>query len=751
MVNLLPVASRILSAPTLKRLSNLSCLELRKEIQEASRKNLRMNVIWNQFMYEVCERTTKYTDSPDFKDKTAVDKVDKFTPTDISLIFSSFSLVRRNNKQFYDFLLQSVLRDVANYTVRDIAVLYNSLVKLTTFNEFVFDSLNKVLIEKLTNKISEKDVSLLLNSLLELRICNLKEIFVKCSLILSSRIKYIENPHTLTLLLYSYSRLIILKDRDQPNRVKKLSSPLEPKLTPIIANDYEQIILSDVIITLLSKCSDVLLKMNPTDLLYLYRSYLNLLFNSVCTGDTSEFSTEDIFSNEDNVNGRIYNNILKFYKLNNQILQNKLSFQTRELLILYHVLHTTTKQMNEESNLISFVTYEEMDNLKNVIKEELVYRIKQMSIIDSINFIKLLDRSDDSLELVFRRLCDKLSREHQWETYTLSQLLSVLEKIKERNCVSEDARNLVAVLISKTPRIMKLSDLALIAAVSTLFGIKSTALERRLSTIECRCENLTENQIYTFFHSYVSLGFLQFIDPILEHLYQVKDENDSADLLLDVSILKFLSLKNIDEGIIEHLKNNAKNIDLSYINMLLTGSPSENIDIFGTHELNYVNNLKRISFKDVYKEFSSDFEEFLAKHDPIVKLGKNTLVNNLKLPISVEINNRRMAIVLLFDDFYKTSKKMLKLHKYAQLRMLKHLGVGYVCFDLIHYYTNENKPNLLANLLKNLYNEATSVEKVKEHSQPDSMDKVGVNVIIKRENLKKLDNFSRFKLMVANC
>uniref|UniRef100_A0A3B0N995 RAP domain-containing protein n=1 Tax=Theileria annulata TaxID=5874 RepID=A0A3B0N995_THEAN len=697
-----------------------------------------MNVIWNQFMYEICERVSKYNDSSKFDEINSSDRVDKFTPTDISLIFSSFSHVRRNNKQFYDFLLQSVLRDVSKYTVRDIAVLYNSLAKLSTFNEFVFDSLNK-------------DVALLLNSLLDLRICNLKEIFVKCSLILSSIIKYIENPHTLTLLLYSYSRLVILKDKDKLNKPKNLSSPLEPKLTPIIANDYEHIILSDVIITLLSKCSDVLLTMNPTDLLYLYRSYLNLLFNSTYADETTESTTETISSNEQNVDGRIYNNILKFYKLNNQILQNKLAFQTRELIILYHLLQNTTKRMIDDNDLITFVTHEEMNNLKNVIKEELVYRTKQMSVIDSMNFINLLDHSDDSLELVFRRLCDKLSREHQWETYTLSQLLMVLEKIKARKCISEDSKNLVAVLISKTPRILKLSDLALISEVSTLFGIKSTALERRLSTIECRSENLTENQIYTFFHTFVSLGFLQFLDPILEHLYHVKDPNASADLLLDVSILKFLSLKNINEGIIEHLENNLKNVDLSYIKLLLTGSTTQNMDILGTHQLNYISNLKRISFNDAHEEFSVDFEEFVAKHDPNVRLGKNIVVNNINLPMAVEINNKHIAIVVLFDDFYRTNKKMLKLHKYVQLRLLKHLGVGYVCFDLIDYYTNENKPNLLANLLKNLYNEASGVEKVKEHSQPDSNDKVGINVIIEERNLKKMDNFSRFKLMVASC
>ncbi|UKK02037.2 hypothetical protein MACK_001391 [Theileria orientalis] len=821
MPNLFPIRAKFLSAPTSKRLSNLSCLELRKEIQEASRRNLKMNLIWNQFMYEICDRITKYSNTP------KSEKFDKFTSTDISLIFSSFSTLKKNNKKFYNYLLECVNSDSDTYNVRDVAILYNSLTRLNVSNEFVFDNLNQVILSKLNSKISEKDISLLLNALLELNIRKVKDIFVKCSLILSSRIKYISNLHTLTLLLYSYSRLSYTVDTDNS------TAPAQPdcgnhwiingckKRLPV--SDYEYIILTDVTTSLLSKCSDLLLQMRPTDLLYFYRSFLNLFINSP----------------ESKRN--IYSNVVKLYKVHNQILQLKLEFQTRELLILFELLKSSYDIVSNSdfvSNSISSTStiddtsytaiknisgdedssnnndelldnkcevttleiYKNNLNLLRKIKDELLYRVKIISIVDCINFMNLLHKDDHNIELVFRRLYDKLNRETIWESYTNKDLFTILDKVAQRaeKYVSDNMKMLVRVIIKKTPRILKLKELCSILEASAILGIKSNSLSKKLATLECRCDNLDQEQIFIAFHDSVLLGYIEVADKLIPHLLKVTEPNHSALLLLDLASLEFNSLKTVNPATLEHLKSNICNASadqddifrkslltyFSYFNIGNIPGSSGNIDTninsscdnanstyedngegldvdFMRSSCDYVdNNLKIVNYKTLLNEFIEDFGDFISKFDSKSRLKFNVKYGGFIFPAAVEADSKIVAIVPLFDDFYMTNSKMLKLSKYTQLKLFNNLQIKHMCVDLQNYRAQDDKNNILANILQQTYTllnnrgNKKEITKIKNteykvettlirnvDKSPKSMDE--------NKSMKHLNNFDRFRMLVS--
>ncbi|UKJ90428.2 hypothetical protein MACJ_001361 [Theileria orientalis] len=811
MPNLFPIRAKFLSAPTSKRLSNLSCLELRKEIQEASRRNLKMKVIWNQFMYEICDRVTKYLNTP------KSEKVDKFTSTDISLIFSSFSSLKKNDKQFYTYLLECVNRDSDTYNIRDVAILYNSLTRLNVSNEFVFDSLNQVLLSKLNSKVSEKDISLFLNALLELNIGKVKDIFVKCSLILSSRIKYISNLHTLTLLLYSYSRLSYTIDTDTSTppalpywRKYGIINASEKRLT---VSDYEYIILTDVTTSLLSKCSDLLLQMRPTDLLYFYRSFLNLFFNSP----------------ESKRN--IYSNVVKLYKVHNQILQVKLEFQTRELLILYQLLTSSYDIVcNSDfiSNTISSTTisdsgdtaisnisgYEDGSNdndellgnkcevitleiyknnlsLVRKIKDELVYRVKIMSLVDCMNFMNVLEKDDHNIEIVFRRLYDKLNRETNWESYTNKDLFSIMDKVSQRaeKYLSDNMKMLVSVIIRKTSRILKLKELCSILETSATLGIKSNSLSKKLATLECRCDNLDQEQIFKAFHNSVLLGYIEVADKMMPYLLKVTDPNHSALLLLDLASLEFNSLKEVHQDTLHHLESNICNgffdHDYGFRKSLLTyfsyfnignipGSRShdnsnstyednsDGLDVdFMRLNCDYVdNNLKIVNYKSLLNEFIADFGDFISKFDPKSRLKLNVKKGGFIFPAAVESDSKIVVLVPIFDDFYMTNSKMLKLSKYTQLRLLEYLQIKHMCIDLQNYRTQDDKNDILANILQQTYTllnnrgnkkEITKIKNIEYKAEttlkrnveksPKSMDE--------NKTMKHLNNFDRFRMLVS--
>ncbi|BAM40194.1 conserved hypothetical protein [Theileria orientalis strain Shintoku] len=779
MPNLFPIRAKFLSAPTSKRLSNLSCLELRKEIQEASRRNLKMNLIWNQFMYEICDRVANYSNTP------KSEKVDKFTSTDISLIFSSFSTLKKNNKKFYNYLLECVNNDSDTYNVRDVAILYNSLTRLKVSNEFVFDSLNQVILSKLNSKISEKvsmnlllrDISLLLNALLELNMRKVKDIFVKCSLILSSRIKYISNLHTLTLLLYSYSRLSYTIDADsstapalQDCKKNRIIQGYEKRLT---VSEYEYIILTDVTMALLSKCSDLLLQMRPTDLLYFYRSFLNLFFNSP----------------ESKRN--IYSNVVKLYKVHNQILQVKLEFQTRELLTLLQLLKSSYDiLLDNKCEMTTLEIYKNNLNLVKKIKDELVYRVKVMSIADCINFMSLLDKDDHNIELLFRRLYDKLNRETNWESYTNKDLFAILDKVAQRaeKYVSDNMKMLVGVIIKKTSRIIKLKELCSILETSSVLGIKSNSLFKKLATLECRCYNLDPEQIFIAFHNSVLLGYVEVADNLMPHLFKVTDPSHSALLLLDLASLEFNSLRKVNTDTLEHLNSNIRNAsvdrDDSYRKSLLTyfsyfnianirgsngkintnnsnisscddaNSPyednSDGLDVdFMRLSCHYVDsNLNVVEYKSLLDEFIEDFGVFISKFDAKSRLKRDVKVGGFIFPAAVEADSKIVAIVPLFDDFYMTNSKMLKLSKYTQLRLLDYLQIKHMCIDLQNYRTQDDKNNALANILQQTYTLLNKRKNKKETTKIKNTE-YKVETTLERNTMKHLNNFDRFRMLVS--
>ncbi|AFZ79357.1 hypothetical protein BEWA_022050 [Theileria equi strain WA] len=739
-----PIRTRILAAPTAKRLSGLTCLELRKEIQESVRKNLKMRAVWEQFMYEVCIRISKYMNAP--KDE----KVDKFTPTDISLILSSFATARIRIQKFLDFVIESVRGDIKSYDLRDIAIFYNSLAKLRLNNVFIFDKFKGIIEARLTSKISEKDLSLLLNALLELQVKDIKEIFLKSSLILSSRIKFLDNCHTLTLLLHSYSRLY------NDGKILELSGSDKQREDGNIEIDPEYTLISSTTISLLEKSMELVLNMRPTDLLYMYKSSINILYNT--TG----------------IKQQVYCKIIRMYKLHNKILEHMLEFESRELVSLLKLFPKVSSKSHTLADegpveVIKMEIERFLPTLTEKIVNELSYRLRVLSLADSVEFLKLLQVGDHRRELVYKRLYQKLNREKIWEPFKNGDIFTVMEEMASRGKEfgSKDAQLLFVSLVKNLSGILKLREICTICSLAAKFGVKTNSLERRVRTVMCRADYLQPTQIASLIPPLVALGYLEAFDTIILYANKITNPSDSLDVLVALSILKLNSLREPDSAIVNHLKSNLQDHDVQDERKLAFISAAGLIDY--SHPFKIGKNLYSpqkyggidtifleksavkfsytfLTFEEYAEEFTDELSSFISKFDPLTRFFRNVQIENIVIPVVIESDKGKIAVVPLLDDFYATTKAMLRIDKFSQLKLLEKLQIPRICCNVYDYRKEENKSQFLARFLERCHAE---IDKFIEKVDVKPQEQEEMNKKQREAPTSKLNNFSRLRLLLA--
>lgn len=274
---------------------------LRKEIQRSSRLNIRYKTLWDQYSYLVLKKSSSYNKL----------KTDAFKPSDIALIFESFSKVRVSNTYFFKTLLKIVKDEAEKFDLRNISVLFNALAKIGRVDDGIFDILLPVALNRITNTTSEKDLAILLNALEQLGV-DFMEIAIKSAILFTTRVNYMSNCQTLSMLFHSYSKIST-----------ELMDESDPKTE----------LLTRIKTMLFDRCAKLIRDFKGFDFILLFRGCNNfsqgqnlqrIIVNRICNTIT-EFKSHELVI--------IYNNIYKKYPEKIPHLLNELYHRLDDLSI----------------------------------------------------------------------------------------------------------------------------------------------------------------------------------------------------------------------------------------------------------------------------------------------------------------------------------------------------------------------------------------------------------------------------------
>ncbi|KAK1444739.1 hypothetical protein BgAZ_106450 [Babesia gibsoni] len=788
--SLLARRGRVLVVPGQKRLSGLSCLDLRKEIQDSARKNVRTKVIWETFVQEVCKRVRRYEDAP------KGEQVDMFTPTDISLILSSFAAAKKRVSHFVNYILETTRSTINKYDLRDIAVLYNGLVKLGVESDDMINSFTSTIESKLCAKTSEKDIALILNALLELRIRDIKGVFIKSSLIISSRIKYISNCHTLTLLLHSYSRYkvsdgitpegygvkriktsaVVPDGIQQENYNESQFSPLHeaPRdLAASAASDErspEVILLQETTFSLLGRCAELMMHMRPTDIMYYYRSACNLIYN-----------------NSDGVTQQLYASLANLQKAHIRIREHLLEFETRELIALLqtfgYMMQEAEKHAHSDNDGELWVVRNEIRNSIPTLKEELIneltYRSRVMSFADALAFLKLLDVKDNRGLLLYRRLTYTLNKVDNWEKYQKSQIWDLFHCLVKRceYVTSTEAQELMVAVARNITGTLKLKEVDALLGLAAKLGSKTNALLKKAGSVQCRASCLLPSQAASMLYHLTGLGYIDHLIPLFDACLKIDCFDDALKVLVSMAILKVNglidppeTLVNVAKSLLGGGKERSRQDDVDNILAFIEAAgvyenrdgnrkymvypriygrgdcvTIENVDVSSANKLKL--DCRMLSLEECIASIANSLKEFIAKFDERTVLHLGYDAGDMVIPIVLEFaTGSKVAVHVLMNDFYSGKNRMLKIDVYTQLKLMQQRGFRTVCCLSQEYY-NGDKIQFTAKLLERCAT-AASAEIAEE-----SRDGVKNKEVRPKRHIHilqpKVDSFSRLRMLVT--
>ncbi|CDR97089.1 hypothetical protein, conserved [Babesia bigemina] len=789
--------SKVLAAPNVKRLAKLSCLDLRKQIQDSARRHIRMRAVWTTYVQEVCKRVKNEAAEKDGE------SVDRFSPTDISLIFAAFAKSGKRDSSFISLLLEAMRDNVDKYDIRDFAVLYNGLAKVGMQADEMINGFNSNIESRITAKTSEKDLALLLNALLELRVRDANSIFVKASLAISSKIKYIANCHTLTLLLHSYSRLkgfATASDSPAPPPVEEVgphrsaaddstyqddkavggsdtvSQGHDTANEPEKEQSPEATLITETTLSLLGRCADLMIQMRPTDIMYYYKSALNL-----------------IYSNSDGVTRQLYASMANMNKAHIRIREHVLEFEARELVSLLQALQNAQRLAGLESPLDGdgavWVVNNEIRNqapmLQEEITDELTYRTRVMSFAECLGFLKLMDPGDHRGVLVCRRLTYKVNKMNElnsWERYSKTDLWDLIHILGRRSDVatSTEAQELMVAITKNITGTLKLREVDAMCRLAARLGAKSNSLLKKVNSVTCRADCLQPTQAASLAYHLTGLGYIEHIQPILAACLQVDNAKDALHVLTALAILKVNRLAQISAELVDTMTRQIEvgkaelptdELTTNKIALLRAAGIAElhgestkyrlyprlfsPVDHVALRNVRFTSNklkvdIQLMTLEQCTEDIANSLAEFLAKFDEKTRLHRNYDAGDMIVPIVIELpGSTKVAVQVLMNDFYSGRRQMLRNDVFAQMRLMEDRGIRTVGCRADHYLQGD-RTQFIANLLERCHNVANSETKTAkgELQEPQARFAKAHAVDISPQQ-PKLDSFSRFRRLVA--
>ncbi|GFE53106.1 hypothetical protein BaOVIS_005100 [Babesia ovis] len=766
---LFPRRGKVFGAPNVKRLANLSCLDLRKEILDSARKHVRMRAIWSQYAHEVCKRVIKPEDG------TEEPEQDKFTPTDISLILAAFATARKKDGNLFNLLLETARDDIDKYYIRDFAVLYNALAKAGIQADDMINSFSSNIEAKITAKSSEKDIALLLNALLELGARDLNGIFVKASLVISSRIKYIANCHTLTMLVHSYSRF---KGFNRIINLEHSGSRLTSMGGTTCLSDVttegeplpEVTLITETTISLLGRCADLMMDMQATDVMYYYKSALDL-----------------VYGNSEGVTQHLYASISNLHKAHIRLREHLLEFETRELIILldtFQKVLVTVGNLPIDTDGSLWVANSEIQNqvpqLLKEVMDELLYRTTVMSFTDCLALIKLMPMDDHRALLVYRRLVYKLKKMHElnsWEKCEKSDLWELMACLGQRSdlATSLEAQDLMVAITRTITGTLKLKDVDAMCKLAARLGSKGNALLKKVMSVHCRADYLQPTQAASMLYHLTGLGYIDHLEPIVTACLGVDRPEDALNVLVAVAILKINGLFQVPEELVDKmmrvlemsdpLQDEASRNKMALIRVANIGqirgynepytlvpriyASAQHVSITNVRlKANKVDvDVQILSLPQCIEDIANSLEDFVAKFDKNTHVHHMYDAGDIVVPILVEPpGSSKVAVHVLLNDFYSGRRQMLRIDVYTQMELLKQRGFRVVCCRADEYL-NSDQTQFIAKLVERCHIAASS-EASLEPRAPKLREKPPALASVNPLE-PKLDSFSRLRLLVA--
>ncbi|EDO08044.1 hypothetical protein BBOV_III004810 [Babesia bovis T2Bo] len=763
---------RVFQAPIAKRIAGLSCLDLRKDIVESSRKHIRMRSVWHQYVQEVCKRMNNVESDNEASEQ------DKFTPTDISLILSAFASARKHDTRLFNILLEAVDSSIDGYYLRDFAVLYNALAKVGVRADEMINSFSVSIENKLTAKSSEKDLALLLNALLELNVRDIHGIFVKTSLIISSRIKYIANCHTLTLLLYSYSRYKGFVPRislgpetsnsglgDGNVDSSNLSGTHQEAVDHRDTSSPEETLITETTLSLLGRCADLMLSMQATDILYYYKSALNL-----------------IYKHDTGIKQHLYASIANIHKAHIRISERLLEFETRELVTLLQRLQQSLSMLEDtdpDSPLwpVNNEIQTRVPQLEECVRNELAYRTSTMSFTEALGYLKCLPDDDHRSALVYRRLCYKLNKivdMTSWDSCNKTDLWELATCLYRRSVLysSTELQQLVVALNRSITGTLKLKEVDLLCKLSAKVGAKSTPLQKKVMSVLCRADCLQPTQAASMVFNLVALGYIQGLEQILAACANINSPEEALMVLSAAAILKVNGLINVDSSLLESMIHIVNGTELSNdrsknLVALLRVTGIANIHWYqGPYRMyprmvapdkhvvtrsvdlkrgNVIVNADVISVECCTMEIQEALQEFVKKFDTGTRVLRDYNADGIIVPIVVRLPTKdKVAIFLMVNDCYSGARQMLRLDAYTQLRLLRQRGIQAVCCRAEEWLTSD-RTQYIARLVERCHH----VAKEESHTDRDLSIEKDTRAVIPNTT-SAIDSFSRLRMLVEN-
>ncbi|ORM40027.1 uncharacterized protein BXIN_1189 [Babesia sp. Xinjiang] len=758
-----------------KRLAGLSCLELRKEILDSARKHVRTRAIWSHYIQEVCKRIVKRDEVSENEER------EKFTPTDISLILAAFATSRKRDAHLFNLLLETSRTDIDKFNIRDFAVLYNALAKVGMRADDMINSFSSNIEAKINAKSSEKDLALLLNAMLELAVSDLNGIFVKASLVISSRIKYIANCHTLTLLLHSYSRFkgfdrITERPKETTARSdEQLQTDIDNVLATVTEPSPESTLITETTLSLLGRCADLMMEMRATDVMYFYRASLNL-----------------IYANSEGVTQHLYASICNLHKAHIRIREHLLEFEARELIALLETFQNTRMVVDGNAPLdlegALWVTNSEILNqtpsLQEEVTSELLYRTTVMSFSECLAFIKLLPFDDHRGILVYRRLLYKVKKMKElnsWERCERSDLWDLIIYLTKRSDIatSVEAQELMVVLTKGITGTLKLKEVDAMCRLAACLGAKSNSLLKKIMSVPCRVDYLQAGQAASLLYHLTGLGYIEHLQPIVAACLEVDNSRDALNVLVSLTILKINRLMDMPGPLVDKMlreldtyKGDLDNDDvtlnkIAFLRLAgivaLSGysepyriyprmyAPSYHVEIpsvqlMSNNKLNV--DICVLCLPQCIEDIANSLKDFLAQFDKNTLLHYQYDAGDMVVPIVIELpGSQLVAVHVLLNDFYSGSRQMLRIDVYAQLMLMNERGFRTVCCRADEY-VNGNKTQFIAKLVERCHASGTS--NIAQESEPHTVYDTRSYEPTISPLQPKLDSFSRLRQLVSD-
>ncbi|GBE59148.1 hypothetical protein, conserved [Babesia ovata] len=756
-----------------------------------------MRAVWTTYVQEVCKRVKNQATDKDGESS------DRFSPTDISLIFAAFAKSGRRDSSFINLLLEAMRDNVDKYDIRDFAVLYNGLAKVGMQADEMINGFNTNIESRITAKTSEKDIALLLNALLELRVRDANAIFVKASLAISSKIKYIANCHTLTLLLHSYARFRgFAAESDPPGHPPVeglgphraassegthqddggMNSHKTPPSEGDIANERENeqspeaTLITETTLSLLGRCADLMIQMRPTDIMYYYKSAVHL-----------------IYANSNGVTRQLYASMANMNKAHIRIREHILEFEARELVSLLQALKDAQSFVELESPLDDdgavWVVNNEIRNQAPILQEEitneLTYRTRVMSFAECLGFLKLMSSEDHRALLVCRRLIYKVNKMNElnsWERYSktdLWDLIHILGKICDVS-TSTEAQELMVAITKNITGTLKLREVDAMCRLAARLGAKSNSLLKKVNSVTCRADCLQPTQAASLAYHLTGLGYIDHIQPILDACLQVDNAKDALHVLTALAILKVNRLTHIPVELVDTM---TKQVEVGMAELPTDESTANKIAILraaGIAELRgesgkytlyprlyspvdhlvlrnvrFASNklkvdIQLMSLAQCTEDIANSLEAFLSKFDDKTRMYRNYDAGDMILPIVIELpGSTKVAVHVLMNDFYSGRRQMLRNDVFAQIRLMDDRGIRTVGCRADHYLQGD-RTQFIANLVERCHNVANSeANTTKDELQAPQVRLAKEHVVDKSPQQPKLDSFSRFRRLVA--